>query len=298
MLTFLPSFLVGIISLILNGLNTLIVPALALILALIRPITPFKSWRQGIDHFNHHIIPWLWVINLNWITRLTTTTEWEIEGTRQLSPQKWYLLMSNHQSWLDIMVLEKAFFKQVPMLKFFMKRELLWALPVAGMACWALGFPFVKRYSKEYLQKHPEKRGKDLEITKRACEKFKDQPVTIVNYVEGTRFTPKKQAHQHSPFQNLLKPKSGGLAFTIAAMAGHLDGILNTTIVYPPHASLWQFMSGRVKKIIVRYEVLPVPTVTENYFNDADERHQFQAWLNQVWQQKDQLLTTLKADLQ
>jgi 1-acyl-sn-glycerol-3-phosphate acyltransferase len=172
-----------------------------------------------------------------------------------------------------------------------MKKELLWTLPVAGLACWILGFPFMKRYSKNYLKKHPEKAGKDLEITKKACEKFKNQPITIVNFIEGTRFTPQKRERQASPYKHLLKPKAGGFAFVLSAMSGHLNHIVNTTIIYPPETNLWRFMCGKTKKIIVRYEVTPVPPeLIGDYFHNKEFRIRLQRWLNQFWHEKDQLI--------
>lgn len=295
MLTFLPRFILGPFAFILYILNTAIVPLTALLLALISFLIPIPPLRRAISWFNHVIIPVLWAESSNFIMWLTTKTEWDIQGTGPLSTEGWYLLVSNHQSWLDILVFEKVFIHKVPHIKFFMKRALLITLPIAGLACWALGYPFVTRYSKEYLEKHPEKKGKDLEITRKACEKFKDQPVTIANYVEGTRFTKAKQAAQKSPYHHLLKPRAGGFAFVLSAMQGHLHGILNTTIIYPdPKTNLWQFMCGRTRKIIVRYELLPLSEVPMgDYFNDVQFQHDFHDWLNHFWHKKDQLIDSI-----
>jgi len=295
MLTFLPAPIVGIIAFTLYIFNTLAIPLLVLIFGLLMYIMPIPPIRRFLSKLVHEILPNWWISMSDGIIALTTKTEWDIQGTGDLRLDGWYLLISNHQSWLDIIVLEKAFKQKVPMLKFFMKRQLLWALPVAGIACWVMGFPFVKRYSQEYLKKHPEKAGQDLEITRRACEKFKDQPITIMNYIEGTRFTEEKYLKQQSSYKHLLKPKAGGFAFVIAAMEGHLESIINTTIIYPdPDTSLWHFMSGKVKKIIVRYEVIPITSnMLGDYFNDAEFRRKFQHWTNQLWHEKDQLIDEL-----
>lgn len=291
MLTFLPAPILGAIAAILYALDTLFIPVAVLFFFLLGKILPIPAWRRFCSRMVHEVIPNGWIIFGNKIVALTTKTEWDIQGSGELDPHGWYLLISNHQSWLDILVLERVFYRKVPMLKFFMKRELLWMLPVAGIACWAIGMPFMKRYSQEYLKKHPEKAGKDLEITKRACEKFKDQPITIINYVEGTRFTKQKHAKQQSPYKHLLKPKAGGFSFVIDAMEGHLDGIINTTIIYPDTDNFWQFMCGKTKKIIVRYEVLPInKELIGDYFHDAEFRDRFQQWTNQFWQEKDNLI--------
>lgn len=292
MLSFLPAPLLGLISLILNLLNLTIVPSLAIIAALIRLIMPNQKWRQMLTDFLHEDIPNWWISGNNLVIKLTTKTEWEIQGDRQLDPQGWYLLICNHQSWLDIIVLERMLGNQIPILKFFMKKQLLWGLPIAGLACYLMGFPFVERYSKEYLKKHPEKAGKDLEITRKACEAFKDQPITIMIYPEGTRFTNKKHQQQKSPFKHLLKPKAGGVAFVLEAMDGHLHNIIDATIIYPDSkTNLWQFMCGKTKKIILHYQTLPIPKeLTGDYYHNPEVREQFQAWLNERWIKKDRLL--------
>lgn len=84
------------------------------------------------------------------------------------------------------MVLCCVFKDRIPMPKFFLKQQLLY-VPFIGMACWALDMPFMRRYSREYLLRHPHKRGQDLATTRRSCEKFRAVPTTVVNYVEGTR---------------------------------------------------------------------------------------------------------------
>ncbi|MGB6976576.1 MAG: acetyltransferase, partial [Gammaproteobacteria bacterium] len=168
-------------------------------------------------------------------------------------------------------------------------------LPVAGVVCWMLGFPFMQRYSKSYLKKHPEKKGKDIETTRRACEKFKDQPIAIINFVEGTRFTPEKQQRQASSYQHLLTPRAGSFAFAMAAMQNHLSGVIDTTIIYPePNTNFWRFLCGKVPKIIVRYHVLPFDAEMKSD-NDSDFSRRFQMWLNELWRKKEVLIeTTLK----
>lgn len=295
MLSFLPAPFLGCIAMILYALNTLTVSLLALLFFLISLILPIRSWRQYFILLIHEIIPTSWVVVNNFIMWLTTKTEWEIHGGGELDKEGWHLLISNHMSWLDIIVLEKVFAHKIPMLKFFMKRELLWMLPIAGVVCWILGFPFVQRYSKEYLKKHPEKVGKDLEDTKRLCEKFKDEPITITNYIEGGRFNEQRHQSQASPYKHLLKPKAGGFAFVLAVMKDHLKTIINVTIVYPPKTSLWRFACGKVKKIIVHYEIIPISAnLIGDYQQDKQFRVHVQQWLNQLWHEKDLLIEQIQ----
>src|SRR5690606_18466340 len=156
-------------------------------------------------------------------------------------------------------------------------------------------------YSKAFLAKHPEMAGKDLEITKRACERFKDLEVTVVNYLEGTRFTPVKQAAQGSPYRHLLKPKAGGVAFTLAALGPQLDALLDVTLVYPGERApgFWALISGQVPKVIVdiRTRELDPALWAGDYQSDADFRQFLQDWVSGLWQDKDARIAVLRREL-
>ena len=148
------------------------------------------------------------------------------QGVESLHPRGWYLVSSNHQSWVDILVLQRIFHGHIPFLKFFLKQELIW-VPVIGLAWWALDFPFMKRGKGQGA------RQSDLKSTREACEKFKRIPTSVINFVEGTRFTPAKHAKQASPYRHLLKPKIGGLGIALATMGEQFEALLDVTIVYP-----------------------------------------------------------------
>jgi 1-acyl-sn-glycerol-3-phosphate acyltransferase len=226
-----------------------------------------------------------------WLTNKLTL---DVSGTDSLNKKGWYLVISNHQSWLDILVLQKTFHGKIPFLKFFIKKELFW-VPVLGLAWWALDMPFMKRYSRRFLEKNPHLRGKDLETTKKACRKFKNIPVSIINFVEGTRFAVEKHKKQQSPYKNLLKPKAGGIAFTLAAMGEQLNHILNVTIAYPKGArGFWAFLCGKSCEVKVTVETLPIhKSLLGDYFASNAYRDQFQEWLNSLWAEKDRDLTRL-----
>src|SRR5690606_9757768 len=147
-----------------------------------------------------------WLAVHTWLMDRLPRTRFEIEGTADLRRDGHYLVLANHQSWVDILVLQKVFNRRVPLLRFFLKRSLFW-VPVLGLAWWALDFPFMGRYNRRQIAKNPELGRRDIETTRKACEKFRDIPVSIMNFVEGTRFTEAKHAQQASPFRHLLKPK-------------------------------------------------------------------------------------------
>lgn len=288
-------FLLGILVATLLSINLIVIPIFVIIVALLRLLIPINRVKNAVNYFLQDIVTWVYIKINEYILKLTGTT-WEIKNHGELRRNGWYFLVSNHRSWLDIIVLQIAFNGKIPMLKFFMKQELIWTIPIGGLSVYLLDFPFMKRHSKEFLRKHPEQRDKDMLTTKKKCEKFKHIPTTIMNFVEGTRFTPQKHAVRSSPYENLLPPKAGGMAFVLEAMDGTLKEIVDTTIVYSnPNISLWDFVCGKLKKITVSYEVIPVPDeIIGDYYHDKAFRRQFQHWLNQRWHIKDTLIEKLK----
>ena len=294
MLNFLPAPLIGIIASLLLALNALFWVPILLCFAIVRLILPVKKVRLLID-------PILITIAETWISgnsgwmKLTQRTEWDVEGIAGLDPHNWYLVNSNHQTWADIFVLQHLFNRRIPLLKFFIKDQLKW-VPVMGLAWWALDFPFMRRHSEEYLKLHPEMRGKDQAATRRACEKFALIPTSVMNFLEGTRFTPAKHARQQSPYRYLLKPKAGGIALALNAMGDKFRAILDVTIVYPDGApNFWDFLCGRLRRVIVRVQSLPVPEhlMQGDYAADPATREAFAVWVRQLWQDKDAQISRL-----
>ena len=228
------------------------------------------------------------------IMELFNRVEWQVSGVAELKQDSWYLLISNHKSWLDIPVLSQFALNRIPEPKFFLKEQLKW-VPFIGSASWALDMPFMKRYSQAQVAKNPELKGKDIETTRASCEKFKNTPTTIINFVEGSRFTTEKHKQKRSPFRHLLPPKAGGIAFTLASMGQQFHSVLDVTILYPDnpgHVAL-DMLCGRLKRVVVLVEILPVDNeIIGDYFNDEAFRVSFQNWLNQRWLKKDQVIAT------
>ncbi len=221
---------------------------------------------------------------------------WEIAGLDNLRRKDWYLVVANHQSWLDIVILHRLFNRKIPVLKFFIKDQLKW-VPLLGFSWWAMGCPFMKRYSKEYLARKPHKQGKDLISTNKAIETFKKTPASIMNFIEGTRFTALKKEKQNSPYTHLLKPKAGGISFIISSMGQQITSLLDVTIIYPDaHHSLWDFLCKRVKSVKINVRLLPIPQkfTSGSLISDSQIHNDFKDWLNQQWAVKDNLITSLK----
>ncbi len=213
-----------------------------------------------------------------------------------LSKKNWYLLICNHRSWADIVVLCVLFRKHIPMNKYFLKQQLAW-VPFIGLACWALDMPFMKRYSRSYLLRHPDRRGKDVETTRRSCEKFRRYPTTIVNFVEGSRFTHEKRQQTHSPYQHLLPPKAAGIAMAINVLGSQFDKLLNITLCYPNNDRhpFYDMLSGRLTRIVVRVQLEPInEELHGDYVNDKTFKRRFQRWLNTLWDKKDIQIEEIK----
>jgi 1-acyl-sn-glycerol-3-phosphate acyltransferase len=254
---------------------------------LLKVIVPIRAVRLACSRVLV-LIAESWIGVNNRLFDVFTRIRWQIEGLVGLRRGGNYLVLCNHQSWVDIPVLQKVFNRRIPFLRFFLKQQLIW-VPLLGQAWWALDFPFMKRYSRETLAKHPELQGKDRQATRRACEKFRHMPVSVMNFAEGTRFTPAKHDAQSSPYRYLLRPKAGGLAFVLDAMGDALHAILDVTIVYPNGpCTLMDLIAGRVHDIRVHVRELPIgPGLTGSYDEDAAFRGRIKRWVNTLWSEKD-----------
>lgn len=294
MLHFLPAPLIGVIAITLLIVNTLFWCLLLYLLAILKLILPIPAWRRTLtkamiwfaENWIRGNSAWMW---------LTQRTDWQVSGLDGLQYDGWYLVISNHQSWVDIFVLQHLLNRRIPFLKFFLKQELIW-VPILGLAWWGLDFPFMKRYSKEQIRRNPALKGKDLETTRKAAERFKLTPVSVMNFLEGTRRTPQKMAKQQSPYDHLLRPKAGGVAFVLAAMDGRIDTMVDVTIAYPDGVpTAWDFFCGKMRRVRVAVQQRPIPAayLSGDYTNDEAFRSQFQAWVNGLWQEKDATLARL-----
>jgi len=276
------------------SLMTINVVAWCLVLfavAIIKFVLPIPAIRRWLSRVMTALAEG-WIGCNNAIFRLLGSLPLDPRGLAGLSTREWYLVVSNHRSWVDILVLQAVFNRRIPFLKFFLKQQLIW-VPFLGLAWWALDFPFMRRYTSAHLARHPEDRGKDLEATRRACEKFRLIPTSVMNFVEGTRFTPAKHAAFKSPYRNLLPPRAGGVSFVLSAMGGMLHSKLDVTIAYTTGTpSFWDLCCGRVGTVRVDVQRRPIEDwlAAGDYTNDPAFRERFQAWLGGVWTEKDTLL--------
>src|SRR5690554_928854 len=297
MLDFLPAPLKGALAVLLILINTLVFLPLLLLVALAKLIVPVRPFRKACT-IVLNAIAWYWIGFNNTLMNLLHRVDWDVRGAEKLSKEHWYFVTCNHQSWADIPAIQYVLNSKIPLLKFFLKKQLIW-VPLLGVAWWALDFPFMHRHTKEQIAKRPELKGKDIAATQAACEKFRYTPVTIFNFMEGTRFTPEKHQRQNSPYKHLLKPRAGGTAFVFGAMGEMIHTMLDVTIVYPGgRPGIWDYLCGRVRKIVIDIRTREVPErfLGMDYENSREIRADFQRWVSEIWSEKDQRIETLLAE--
>lgn len=284
---------IALISLLI-ALSTVLHVVPLLLVAVIKALLPFQALRQASNPLLTGIAE-NWIGVNSWMLARLTDTRVVVQGDGALDNAGHYLVIANHQSWVDILILQFVFNRRIPLLRFFLKRQLFW-VPLLGLAWWALDFPFMGRYTKKQIARNPALAGRDIEATRRACEKFRSIPIAIMNFVEGTRFTQAKHDAQGSPYRHLLKPKSGGVAFVLDAMGSGLHGILDISIAYPGGIpTMMDLIANRVPevRVLVRPRPLPADLMHGDYHNDRAFRARFQQWMNGVWQDKDADLSRL-----
>jgi len=235
------------------------------------------------------------VANITTSLRILHKLEWDFQIPEEINTEHWYIAMSNHQSWADIFILLAAGHKKIPLLKFFMKKELKW-IPIIYLVHKTVDMPFLHRHSQTQIQANPELNKVDFENAKKAAKRFSRNPSTAFSFAEGTRFTIEKHASQHSPYSDLLKPKIGALAIALSGMP-QVDTLVDFTVVYSSNKrSTWDFLCGDLSKAKVVAKAYTIPDDLKNRsFEDKEEyRAKFQNFVNEIWLEKQSLITNLK----
>ncbi|WP_040243424.1 acyltransferase [Chromohalobacter japonicus] len=273
--------------------NTLFWSVPLYLLTLLKLVTPTRRLRLRVLA-GLNAIALAWIATNNWWIRHWVKPNITAHLPEGLSPSQWWLVIANHRSWTDIFVMQYVLYGRTSMPKFFLKRELIF-IPIIGLAWWALEFPFMRRYARSELTQRPKLAERDRRATQRMCERAREMPMTIYNFVEGTRFTPAKRDRQASPFRHLLRPKAGGTAQVIRLMGDRLSGILDVTLHYRHVApNFWHFLCGRETPIHMEARRLNVPAWMGNgdYHLDPHYKERFHSWLNALWEEKDRALAS------
>ncbi len=176
-------------------------------------------------------------------------------------PNQGHILMANHQSWLDILVLLAVFETHIPPLRFVMKDSLQW-VPVVGLICRVLGYPLIDRTK-------PKKAYQQLKHSVHTSTEVS----TWVIFPEGTRFHPSKTT---SPHAKVLIPKPAGLFTLIQLLKDHHPTILDVTIQYQGASSFLAFFQGNIPHMTVHHHTVIPP----------EDKKAFSHWLKSLWHQK------------
>ena len=284
----------GVLGFVAVVINTLLWCLFLLTIAIFKLLIPTESWKRLCTKLIINIGEcWIYCNGL-WIQALHRP-RWNVEGFEELDSSNWYLAVANHQSWADIFVLQGITNRKIPMLKFFMKHVLIW-VPVIGLAWWALDMPFLKRYTKEEIQKNPDLRGKDIKAMEKSFERYSRYPVSIFSFAEGTRFTKEKKDNQLSQFEYLLNPKIGGIGLTLTTMP-YIKLLLDFTIHYEDERrSFWDFLCGRMSKADVRVRQINIPDnlLGKNYEDDPIFRENLKEWVYDIWSDKEKYLEEVR----
>ena len=290
----------GVATLLIISFSTIVLTIVLCFLAIFKFLAPTETIRRRMRRLLAGLAE-LWISINNALFSLYRKTQWDIALPEPLDYQGSYLVCSNHQSWVDILVLQRALNGRIPFMRFFLKKQLIW-VPFLGVAWWTLEMPFMRRDSREKLSKNPALRGRDLESARKACEKFRGVPVSIMNFPEGTRFSPGKRDRNKVPYRNLLNPRIGGIGQVLYALSGDLDGLIDVTIVYSnpgregPAPTFWDLVCGRIPKIVVRAEnrTIPPHLLGRNFREDRSFRKDLEVWISGIWTEKDCLIDDLK----
>tara|TARA_B000000475_G_scaffold233416_1_gene200101 strand:- start:869 stop:1753 length:885 start_codon:yes stop_codon:yes gene_type:complete len=288
------SSVVGLITFLLILVELIIGFGTLAIINIPRGIIPIKIFKIYLAKISN-IIGDLTVYGLRLIMLFMHGNNISIINNQEFDRNEWYMAMSNHQSWADIFILLVAANYKLPLLKFFMKRELWW-IPFVFLANKTLNMPFVNRHSKKEIEQNPSLRNQDYENTLKSCKRFLRTPSTIFSYAEGTRFTDEKHAQQGSQYNNLLKPKIGGMATALSAMPD-INTLVDYTVVYKSKKrDAWSFLKGDMKhvKVLVTKYKIPDNLKNRNYANDKGYRDEFKNWIEAIWAEKDKKIEELK----
>jgi 1-acyl-sn-glycerol-3-phosphate acyltransferase len=281
----------GAAALLFISLSTIVLSLAMGVLAVCKRIMPPGRVANAINRWLSFLGE-LWVSGNNFVLRFYRGMVWDIQLPENLDHDGRYLVLCNHQSWVDIMAMQYALNWRVPFLRFMLKQQLIW-VPFLGLAWWSLDFPFLRRYSRAELLKNPALRDRDLENAARSCEKLRHIPVSMIAFPEGTRFTPAKQAEQKSRYQHLLMPRYGGIGQVLYSFGDALDTVIDITIFYPAGVpTFWQFISGQVKNISLHACLRPIDLELRgvNFRQDPEAARRLKSWLDELWAEKDQEL--------
>ena len=259
--------LISTVSLTAITLNLLFwIPAL-IVLALLKAVVrqpAILSFMDAIVDRIYRVAVWF---DHFWLTRVLKI-KLDVHGDVPSDRLSNCIVISNHRSWFDILLLQSLVVRKGPLLMFLIKQELIY-VPVVGWICMALNSPRLNRGKSEH--------GRDRDYASVASAS--QRPGALMNFIEGTRFTPEKHDQQGSEYRHLLKPRSGGFRVMLQNLPA--APIFDFTLVYPKDGlTFWQCLNGEH----LNYRIYI------NMFEAGEVPQEPTEWLAKRWQEKDQLL--------
>ena len=221
--------------------------------------------------------------------------EWDFHIPEDVNADTWYIAMSNHQSWADIFILLAAGHKKIPLLKFFMKKELQW-IPIIYLVHKTIDMPFLNRHSQKQIEANPELKKLDYQNAETAAKRFSRNPSTAFSFAEGTRFTHEKHLAQASPYKNFLTPKIGALAIALKGMP-QVNELIDFTVIYSTDKrSTWDFLCGEMRqaKVYAKAHETPETLKGKNFDQEAEYRREFKNFIEKIWEEKQELYSELE----
>lgn len=241
-------------------------------------------WRENFERSMAWIYRAAVVVDDWWLGR--------VMGIRWNHPQleldrgRSYLVLANHSSWSDVLLIQSVIVGQGPLIKFLAKRELVF-VPILGLVFWAFDFPLLRRRSRSG-ENDADRRLADGEAIREACRVVMKSPAALMNFVEGTRFTEEKREVTGSPYRHLLRPRVGGFLTLAEALEGRVDALIDLTLVYPRPTSFWCFLSGQLAEIEIRASKVDVKTLPRT-------PEAAREWLDRRWAEKDAAIESARA---
>jgi 1-acyl-sn-glycerol-3-phosphate acyltransferase len=159
-----------------------------------------------------------------WIGMRMSGIRWRVKGLDHLVPRQNYVIVSNHQSYLDPAALMNAIPRDM---RFMVKKE-LWKLPMINLGMYLADFVFIDRKSGRKARQ-----SMDL-----AVKRLKDGASFLV-FAEGSRTrSGRLQPFKKGPF---LMAMESGIPILPVTVSGSFD-------VWPP--STWRIQPGMIDVIM------------------------------------------------
>lgn len=219
----------------------------------------------------------------DWCLKRIARVRWELPEL-PLDAEQTCLVLCNHRSWCDVLVVQSLIAKRGPVITFLTKRELAF-VPVFGIIVWAFRFPLLKRRASG-SQSEAARREADRQRILAACAAVRQAPAAILTFAEGTRFSSEKHRLTRSPYRHLLPPRPGGFSAIYDSLADTGALVVDLTLDYDGEVTFWRFLAGVAS-------VSATATVWD--WAELAERDR-SAWLRQRWQVKDRQLAREAAE--